>query len=114
MALPRRAQHVEVDDIQVPDSPVALQSAAYAARMSLADHVRASGPVRDWTDGTRAEAARLQQTLQSVETALREAFEASDLLRVHSGRSLRLSLMRATALLLPSLGARSRIMGGPS
>ncbi|MFC5197804.1 hypothetical protein [Streptomyces kaempferi] len=69
-----------MDDIQVPEALVALQSAAYIARVSLADHVRANGPVRDWTDETRVEAASLQQTLESAEIALRQAFEASDLL----------------------------------
>lgn len=86
-----------VDDIQVPEALVALQSAAYIARVSLADYVRANGPVRDWTDETRVKAASLQQTLESAEIALRQAFEASDLLSHHTRRSLRLALMKATA-----------------
>lgn len=86
-----------VDDIEVPASLVALRSAVCAAGVSMAGHVRANGPVRDWTDGARVEAARLQQALESAETALREAFEASDLLRVHGRHALRRSLRRAAA-----------------
>ncbi|MFJ2397385.1 hypothetical protein ACIOTI_32130 [Streptomyces sp. NPDC087843] len=83
-----------MDDMQVPEALVTLQSAAYVARVSLADYVRAHGPVRDWADETRVEAASLQQTLESAEIALRQAFEARDLLRHHTRRSLRLALLK--------------------
>ncbi|WP_132124933.1 hypothetical protein [Actinocrispum wychmicini] len=84
-------------DIHLPEALIELQRRVFAARLALAEHVRANGPVRDWSQETLAEGALLQQELERLEGELRQATEESGLIREHGGRTTRLALIAAAS-----------------
>ena len=89
-------------DIELPPDLVALQLSVYEARLRLIGHVRANGPVRDWSPGTRAEGASLQHACEVSEDGLRKAIADSGLERKHGQRALRRALMAAAAPQMPA------------
>jgi hypothetical protein len=89
-------------DIELPRGLVALQLSVYAARLRLVDHVRANGPVRDWSPETDAEGAGLQRACEVSEAVLQKAINESGLERKHGRRALRRALMAAAAPQMPS------------
>ncbi|MEU1085584.1 hypothetical protein ABZ401_01910 [Streptomyces sp. NPDC005892] len=59
--------------MQVSDALVAFQVSVYEERITLADFVRSSGPVRDGSAVVREEAAGLQRSLEESERTLQQA-----------------------------------------
>ncbi|WP_153534018.1 hypothetical protein [Streptomyces sp. RB17] len=84
-------------DIELPRGLVALQIDVYAARLRLVEHVRANGPVRDWSPDADAEGADLQYACEVSEAVLQKAIDESGLERKHGRRALRRALMAAAA-----------------
>lgn len=97
-------------DIRLPRALVALQLDVYAARLRVVEHVRAHGPVGDWSPDINAEGARLQQASEASEIALRRAIEESGLEGEHGRRAVRRALMAAAA---PQMSDRSGTMTTP-
>ncbi|MFF7756909.1 hypothetical protein [Streptomyces griseorubiginosus] len=89
-------------DIELPRGLVALQLSVYAARLRLAEHVRANGPVRDWSPGTDAEGANLQDACRVSQAVLQKAIDESGLEQKHGRRTLRRALRAAAGLQMPS------------
>lgn len=93
-----------VAGMEVPEPLIALQCAAYAARQALTDHVRANGPVRNWSPGINAAGAALQQTCERAKATLQQAIDDSGLARDHGSRAVNHALRRAA---LPRMEARA-------
>lgn len=90
--------------MQVSDALVALQVSVYRERSALADFVRTNGPVGDWSAVVRAEAARLQRSLEESERTLQQ------MLRGAAGtedqlQELRRALRREAAISLAEKGS---------
>ncbi|MFD0132896.1 hypothetical protein ACFVIL_02855 [Streptomyces sp. NPDC127159] len=84
-------------DIELPRGLVALQLDVYAARLRLVEHVRANGPVRDWSPDADDDGADLQHACEVSEAVLQKAIDESGLERKHGRRALRRALMAAAA-----------------
>ncbi|MFD8504279.1 hypothetical protein ACFV2L_16360 [Streptomyces sp. NPDC059687] len=84
-------------NIELPQGLVALQLDVYAARLTLVEHVRANGPVRDWSPEADAEGADLQHACEVSEAVLQKAIDESGLEQKHGRRALRRALMAGAA-----------------
>lgn len=83
--------------IELPQALITLQLDVFAARLRVIDHVRAHGPVGDWSPDVDAEGARLQRACEASEAALRKAVEESGLEQEHGRRAIRRALIAAAA-----------------
>ncbi|MEU6318581.1 hypothetical protein [Streptomyces sp. NPDC047009] len=84
-------------DIELPRGLVALQLDVYAARLRLIEHIRANGPVRDWSPDADADGADLQHAHEVSEAVLQKTIDESGLERKHGRRALRRALMATAA-----------------
>ncbi|GAA3794808.1 hypothetical protein [Streptomyces chiangmaiensis] len=84
-------------DVELPKGLVALQLDVYAARLRLVEHVRANGPVRDWSPEADAEGADLQHACEVSEAVLQKAIDESGLEQKHGRRALCRALMAGAA-----------------
>ena len=89
-------------DIELPRGLVALQLSVYAARLRLVEHVRANGPVRDWSPDTDAEGANLQDVCGVSQAVMQKAIDESGLEQKHGRRALRRALRAAAGRQMPS------------
>ncbi|MET8784905.1 hypothetical protein [Streptomyces sp. NPDC004589] len=84
-------------DIELPRGLVALQLDVWAARLRLVEHVRANGPVRDWSPDADADGADLQHACEVSDAVLQKAIDESGLEQKHGRRALRRALMAGAA-----------------
>jgi len=85
--------------MQVSDALVVFQVSVYEERSALADFVRSSGPVGDWSAVVREEAARLQRSLEESERTLQQAVRGAARTE-DQFRELRRALRRRAAISL--------------
>lgn len=74
----------------------------YAARLRLIDQVRANGPVRDWSSGTDAERADLQDACEVYQPTLQKAIDEIGPERKHGRGTLRRATVAAVGHQMPS------------
>ncbi|BDH69817.1 hypothetical protein MTP06_32660 [Streptomyces sp. PLM4] len=79
-----------------------MQLSVYAARLRLVEHVRANGPVWDWSPDADAQGADLQLACEVSAAILRKAIDDSSMEREHGRRALRRALMAAASPQMPS------------
>lgn len=83
--------------IELPQVLITQQLGVFAARLRVVEHVRAHGPVGDWSPDVDAEGAKLQRACEASEAALWKTVEESGLEQEHGRRAIRRALLAAAA-----------------